>query len=53
MNCPDYDYLDWGYVHWPAFHLPDVFVVDGAGLLLLVSFQPDTAAKLRGRIDAG
>lgn len=36
------DYLDlhWGGQHWPAFNLADVFVVGGAGMLLLASFRP-------------
>lgn len=36
------DYLDlhWRGQHWPAFNLADVFVIGGAGLLLLASFRP-------------
>ena len=47
----DYLNLYWGRLHWPAFNLADVFVVGGAGLLLIASFQRDTAAKPKGRTD--
>lgn len=35
------DWLDfyWGGMHWPAFNLADVWVVSGAGLLILASLS--------------
>lgn len=36
------DWLDfyWNAMHWPAFNLADVWIVAGASLMLLKSFQP-------------
>jgi signal peptidase II len=36
------DYLDlhWRGMHWPAFNLADMFLVGGAGLLVLASLDP-------------
>jgi signal peptidase II len=41
------DYLDlhWRDMHWPAFNLADIFIVGSAGLLVLASFAPGTAAS--------
>jgi signal peptidase II len=41
------DYLDlyWRNWHWPAFNLADIFVVGGAGLLLLASFLEPSHRK--------
>lgn len=38
------DWLDfyWNALHWPAFNLADVWIVAGAGMMLLKSFQPQT-----------
>lgn len=36
------DWLDfyWDALHWPAFNLADVWIVSGAALMLVKSFQP-------------